>query len=228
MQRQEVKCPYCGSQIDSQNEKCSNCGEFFVEPNLSEFKLVSIPLYIAGESVLSAFGLPLFYSMIWIMLNYKNICNLAIQKDLRKFNILFLWFTIFVLLIAVLKFSFIFGYVVNIQSATNLIFGFTFLKFFVLIAVILDIFLAYRILRIIEKFTLRKYGSPVTHHEVGMIVFRTLYVIYYLDTYLIRVKDPAMRYCLNIDKSFKYFIFWAVILVLLYFLGLLSIPIIKF
>ena len=197
-----VECPYCGQQISNNDEKCPNCGEFFVEPNLSEYRLVSIPLFLAFESVLSAFGFPFFYSLIWILFNHNNICKMAIEKDLRKFKILFVWFCIFVLLTIIFK-------------------G------FVLVDVILEIFLAYRILRIIEKFTLKKYNSPVTHHEVGMLFFRTLYVIYYLDTYSIRVNDPNLRYCLNTDKLFKYAIILSGVLVLLYFLGLLSIPFLK-
>lgn len=197
-----VACPYCGQQIKYNDEKCYNCGEFFVEPNLSEFRLVSIPLFLAFESVLSVLGFPFFYSLIWILLNYNNICKIAIEKDSKKFKILFVWFCIFVLLTIIVK-------------------------VFMLIDVILEIFITYRILRIIEKFTLKKYNSPVTHHEVGMLFFRTLYVIYYLDTYSIRVHDPNLRYCMNTDNLFKYTIILFGVLLLLYFLGLISIPFLK-
>ena len=196
---EKVACPYCGELISNDIEQCPKCNEYFIEPNLSEFKLVSVPLYIACESVLSAFGFPFLYSIIWVLFNYKNICNIALPKDLKKFNSLIVVYCILVLLTIIFK-------------------------SFVLIDVVIEILLAYRILRIIEKFTLRKYNSPVTHHEIGMILFRILYIIYYIDTYLIRVKDPDLRYCLDIDKWFKYLIIWAVILVLLYFWGLLSIP----
>ncbi len=199
MDEKLVLCPYCGQQINNNDEKCPNCGEFFVEPNLSEFRLISIPLFLVFESILSSFGFPFFYSLIWILFNHNNICKIAIEKDLKKFKILFVWFCIFVLLTIIVK-------------------------VFVLIDVILEIFITYRILRIIEKFTLKKYNSPVTHHEVGMIFFRTLYLVYYIDTYLIRVKDPNLRYCLDIDKWFKYLIILAVILGLLYLWGMLSIP----
>ena len=125
--------------------------------------------------------------------------NIKVKEALKKFNGLISTFCVLVL------FTIIF-------------------KFFVLIDVVIEILLAYRILRIIEKFTLKKYNSPITHHEVGMIFFRTLYIIYYIDTYLTRVKDPNLRYCLDIDKWFKYFIILGVILGLLYFGGVLSIP----
>lgn len=199
MDEKIVPCPYCGQQINNNDEKCPNCGEFFVEPNLSELRLISIPLFLVFESILSSFGFPFCYSLIWILFNYNNICKIAIEKDLKKFKILFFWFCIFVLLTIIVK-------------------------VFVLIDVILEIFITYRILRIIEKFTLKKYNSPVTHHEVGMIFFRTLYLVYYIDTYFIRVKDPNLRYCLDIDKWFKYFIILAAILGLLYLWGMLNIP----
>lgn len=199
MDEKLVSCPYCGQQINNDDEKCSNCGEFFVEPNLSEFRLVSIPLFLVFESLFSAFGFPFLYSLIWILFNHNNICKIAIEKDLKKFKILFAWFCIFVLLTIIVK-------------------------VFMLIDVILEIFITYRILRIIEKFTLKKYNSPVTHHEVGMIFFRTLYIVYYIDTYLIRVKDPNLRYCLDIDRWFKYLIILVAILGVLFFAGTLSIP----
>ncbi len=199
MDEKLVSCPYCGQQINNDDEKCSNCGEFFVEPNLSEFRLVSIPLFLVFESLFSAFGFPFLYSLIWILFNHNNICKIAIEKDLKKFKILFAWFCIFVLLTIIVK-------------------------VFMLIDVILEIFITYRILRIIEKFTLKKYNSPLTHHEVGMIFFRTLYIVYYIDTYLIRVKDPNLRYCLDIDRWFKYLIILVAILGVLFFAGTLSIP----
>lgn len=199
MDEKLVSCPYCGQQINNDDEKCPNCGEFFVEPNLSEFRLASIPLFLVFESLFSALGFPFLYSLIWILFNHNNICKIAIEKDLKKFKILFAWFCIFVLLTIIVK-------------------------VFMLIDVILEIFITYRILRIIEKFTLKKYNSPVTHHEVGMIFFRTLYIVYYIDTYLIRVKDPNLRYCLDIDRWFKYLIILVAILGVLFFVGMLSIP----
>lgn len=203
MDNKLVECPYCGYKIGNEDEKCINCGEFFVEPNLAEFKLVSISMFLAFESVLSAFGFPFIYSMVWMLINYKNIVNISIEKDLKKFKLLFICFSIFVLLTIVFK-------------------------IFILADVILEILLTYRVLRIIEKFTLQKYGSPVTHHEIGMIFFRTLYIVYYLDTYLMRVKDPKMRYCLNINGWFKYIAIICIIAVLFYLIGVLSIPILRF
>ena len=201
-EEQKVACPYCNEQISNDIERCPKCGAYFTEPNLSEFKFVSIPLFIAGEVILSAFGLPFLYSLFWVLVNYKNIRNLAKPKDIKKFNTWAFTFCIFVLLTV-------------------------FFKFFVFAVIVVEILLAYRILRIIEKYTLNKYDSPVTHHEVGMLFFRTLYIVYYLDTYSVRVKDPNLRYCLDTEKWFNYLLIGVILLGLLYFLGLLSIPFIK-
>ncbi len=201
MENQKVACPYCGHKINNSIEKCPNCGEFFVEPAISGFKFVSIPSFLICETILNAFGLFFIYSLFWISSNFKNIRNIAIQRDLNKFNILFISFCIFVF------FSIIF-------------------KPLFLLVVIIEIMLSYRILRIIEKFTMKEYNSSVTHHEIGMLIFRTLYVVYYLDTYAMRVKDPNLRYCLDIEKWFKYAAIFAVVAMLLYGLSLIvSLPI---
>lgn len=202
MSEQLIECPYCGCKINNNTEKCPNCGEYFVEPCLKGFKLVSIPLFLSLEILLSAFGLPFLYSLTWIIINCKNICAIATAKDLKKFKSLFFCFCVAVLLTIIFK-------------------------VFILIDVILEILLVYRILRIIEKYTLKKYNSPITHHEIGMIFFRTLYLIYYIDTYLIRVNDPNMRYCLNIEKWLKYFVIFAIVILLLFLGGLISIPMLK-
>ena len=82
MNEKLVLCPYCGQQINNNDdEKCPNCGEFFVEPNLSEFRLISIPLFLVFESILSSFGFPFFYSLIWILFNHNN-------KKFLKFHLL--------------------------------------------------------------------------------------------------------------------------------------------
>ena len=198
MSNQEVPCPYCGHQISNDDEKCPNCGEFFVEPNLSEFRFVSIPLYLTCDCLFWAFRFPFLCPLIWISCNCKNIINIAREKDVKKFKIIFFWFFLFVLLTV-------------------------FLKQFILISLILERFLVYRVLRIIEKFTFKKYNSPITHHTTGMLIFGTLYFVYYLDTYLMRVKDPNLRYCLDIDMWFKYSLILVALFCGLYVAGFISI-----
>ena len=212
MDKREVACPYCGFQIHNDDERCPRCKEFFVEPNLSEFKLVSIPLYLVSEIVLSVLGLPLLYTVIWYTINYKNICNIAIPLYLKKFKILFIGFLLFICII----------YAISILMPT------IFIPMVGLIGFILEIFLTYRVIRIIEEYTLKKYDSPITHHDVGLVFFRTLYLICFLDTYLIRVKDPNRRYCLDTDKWFIYSAILLVLGVMLFGLSLVGANILKF
>ncbi|MEE3349559.1 MAG: hypothetical protein VZR09_05920 [Candidatus Gastranaerophilaceae bacterium] len=198
----QVNCPYCGTVIDNSVEFCPNCKEWFTVPALKMFKYVSVTLYIIMTALCEAFGLRFVYSLIWGALNFRGFLKISNEKDIQKFKILFCLFTISICL----TFAF---------------------KFFIISDIILEILLSYRMLRIIEKYTLKKYNSPVTHHEVGMILFRTLYVIYYMDTYEQRVKDPDMRYCWNAEKWIKYFIILFIILIILYLIGFISIPLIN-
>ena len=198
----QVNCPYCGALINNNVEFCPNCKEWFCVPELSGFKYISISGFLIFAVLCEAFKLPLIYSLVWIALNFNYFVKLAIPKDLKKFKILFILFVVSV-------------------------FGLFLTKFFAIVAIVFEMLICHRMLRIIEKYTLKKYGSPISHHEIGMLLFRTLYVIYYIDTYAQRVKDPSMRYCLNIDKWIKYIAIISVIVIILYMVGFLTIPFIK-
>ena len=198
-EEKKVACPYCGNMINNDADICPGCGELFSEPNLSGFKFVSVPMFLVFETLLCSFGLYFFYSLYWVCSNYKNIKELASEKDLKKFQKLLLIFLI-------------------------LVFFSLFRKLSLIPALIAEMFLSYRMLRIIEKYTLHKYNSPITHHEAGMLLFRTLYVVYFLDTYNIRVRNPYMRYCIETEQCFKYSIIIFLLLFALYAIGLLSLP----
>lgn len=179
IEEKKTNCPYCGNEIYNNVEQCPNCKEWFIEPHLEGFNLISIPLNVAFMTIFSAVGMFHVYSLLWILFNTKAFLKIALPKDVKKFKILLFLFTISVLLTVISK-------------------------IFITIDVALSIFLSYRMLRIIEKYTLKKYNSPVTHHELGMIFFRILYVVYYIDTYQQRVYDPKQRYCLEKRKWFEY------------------------
>ncbi len=199
----QVNCPYCDTMIDNTAERCPNCKEWFVIPSLKNFKCVSVPVYLIAAALCEAFGLRFVYGLLWGAINFNGFLKISNEKDIKKFKVLFCLFTISICL------SFAF-------------------KICLISDIVLEILLSYRMLRIIEKYTLKKYNSPVTHHEVGMIFFRTLYVIYYIDTYAQRVKDPNMRYCWNAEKWIKYFVILFIILTVLYMIGFISIPFINF
>ena len=198
----QVNCPYCGAVIDNSAELCPNCKEWFTVPALKMFKYASVTLYIINTTLCEAFGLRFVYSLIWGALNFRGFLKISNEKDIQKFKILFCLFTISICL----TFAF---------------------KIFIITDLILEILLSYRMLRIIEKYTLKKYNAPVTHHEFGMVIFRILYVIYYIDTYEQRVKDPDMRYCWNAEKWIKYSVILFLVLIILYLIGFISIPFIN-
>jgi len=186
MEEKKVKCPYCETEIDNNIERCPHCKEWFVEPHLEGFNLISIPLNIAFMTVFGAVGMFYIYSLIWVFFNTKAIINIAIPKDVKKFKVLLVLACISVFLTLISK-------------------------YFVALDVAIFICLSYRILRIIEKYTLKKYNSPVTHHELGMLFFRILYVVYYIDTYKQRVYDPKQRYCLEKRRWFEYLVLCVVL-----------------
>ena len=182
IEKKLTQCPYCGCEINNNAEKCPNCNEWFVEPHIEGFKIISIPIFLAVSALFQAAGLCyMFCSLLWVLINIKVFFNLAINKDSKKLKMLL---TLFVIALVLTLYS----------------------KRFYSVCIIVNILLSYRLLRIIEKYTLKKYKSPITHHELGMIFFRILYVIYYLDTYKQRVYDPNHRYCLEAKKWFEYFI----------------------
>lgn len=190
IEEKKVNCPYCGAEIDNSVERCPNCKEWFVEPHLEGFNLISIPLNVAFMTVFGAVGMFYIYSLIWVFFNTKAFLNIAVPKDAKKFKIL-------------------------LAAAVILVFLTLISKYFIALDVAVFILLSYRMLRIIEKYTLKKYNSPVTHHELGMLFFRVLYVIYYIDTYKQRVYDPMQRYCLEKRKWFEYLVLCIVLSFLL-------------
>ena len=190
-----VECPYCGYKIHNNVERCKNCKEWFVEPNLDVFKVISLPFFVIFSTSIFYSNFWFYYGCVlfWTLKNYKNFKNIATTNDLKKFKILL----------------------------TLLIISTIFLLKPFMIAI--EIFLSYRMLRIIEKFSYSKYGSPITHHELGMLFFRTLYVVYFIDTFAQRVKDPELRYCLEPSKWIKYSIIFLISLILfLYLIGFMN------
>ena len=194
----KIACPYCGFEISNNVEFCPNCKELFTEPDIKGFKFVSIGNFIVFAILFAACGFYYLYPAIWTLLNYKTFKQIANPKDYKKFMMLFIPFFILALV--------------------------PFVKLLGLICITLEIALCYRMLRIIEKHTVVKYDSPVTHHEIGMIFFRMLYVVYYLDTYAQRVHDPLLRHCLDWKKWINYSILIFILFSLLYFAGVLSVP----
>ena len=167
---EKVKCPYCGNEIYNDVEQCEYCKEFFKEPEIKGIKLISLGQFIVLSCL--TFGL---YSFIWLGLNYKPIINISNSRDRKKLQRLIL------IGISVCLLSGLFcNYVITI-----------------ILAKILLLSISYRVLRIIEKYSLIKYDSAIVHNEIGWFFFDLLYVVYFLGTYSERVHTPGMRWCMN-------------------------------
>ncbi len=167
---EKVKCPYCGNEIYNDVEQCEYCKEFFKEPEIKGIKLISLGQFIVLSCL--TFGL---YSFIWLGLNYKPIINISNSRDRKKLQRLIL------IGISVCLLSGLFcNYVITI-----------------ILAKILLLSISYRVLRIIEKYSLIKYDSAIVHNEIGWFFFDILYVVYFLGTYPERVHTPGMRWCMN-------------------------------
>lgn len=184
---EKVKCPYCSNEIENNIEQCPFCKEYFTDPQVKNVKMVSIAQYIVFDIL--TIGL---YSIFWVLLNYKAINELASERDKFKLKTIlgFLLVSVVIFFINILLF--------NIIS-----------KFILL-------FMSYRILRVIEKYSVTKYNSAVTHSEMGWLFFDVLYVVYFLDTYKERVYDPELRYHLETGSWFKYILMIAGIVLALW------------
>ncbi|MBR1618113.1 zinc ribbon domain-containing protein [bacterium] len=220
---EQIKCPYCGANIPQNSKQCPNCREWFCEPKLA-LRFVSVPLYISASILLLFMVLPfaliclmplyrtypniailifalLFvifnFDIFWITFNFKNIVDISSEKDKKKFTLLFLFFVLTLFIIG------LFGI---LKGVTLVLF------------LIANIALSYRILRIFEKHSKRKYDVNITHHEFGMILFRILYVIYFAETFSQRVYNPDLRYCLELKNWIKY----AILIILIVFFVFLT------
>ena len=167
---EKVNCPYCGNEIYNDAEQCEYCKEFFKEPEIKGIKLTSLGQFIVLSCL--TFGL---YSFIWLWCNYMPVINISNSRDRKKLNRLIL-----------------IGIPVCVLSAVFL----NYITAAVLTKIIL-LSVSYRILRIIEKYSLIKYGAAIVHNEIGWFCFDILYVVYFLGTYPERVHTPGMRWCMN-------------------------------
>ncbi len=187
----KVKCPYCGNEIYNDVEQCEYCKEFFKEPEIKGIKYTSLGAFIVFSCL--TFGL---YSIVWLLINYKPINNISNSRDRKKFRKLLS-----------------FGIPLCVLSSFFINYAFS----LILIKILL-LALSYRILRIIEKYSLIKYGSAIVHNEIGWFCFDILYVVYFLGTYSERVHSPGMRWCMNTKNWIIYsliFIICATLVVLI-------------
>lgn len=186
----KVNCPYCGAEIENSAEQCPSCGEFFVEPHIKNIKFPSIGQYIVFNIL--TVGL---YSLFWIIMNYNAFSAISQGKDLTKLRNIFI--------LTVLSFC--------LAALHPIVFAVT--------AKVMYLMLSYRILRIIEKYSYKKYNSAVTHSEAGWFFFDILYVVYFLDTYQERIHDPQMRNHMEVKNWLKYILILIAVVLVIFFIN---------
>lgn len=171
-----VKCPFCDFNVDNDVEICPKCKSWFVEPYLPNMKFVEFRSFIA----LSILSLG-FFNLFWFFINKKAIVNLIIKpSDKIKFERLLL-----ALFVSILIY-----------------FSVLFLPLVLPIIFILNIALTYRVLRIIQKFTKKKYNVCLDINPYYVFFFNLLYLVHFIDTYTDRVINEHEYYNFKTPKGF--------------------------
>ncbi len=180
----KVKCPYCGVEIENNIAKCPNCGEYFVERTLP-VKIDSLGQFIVFSVITCG-----VYPLVWLFFNLPKFDLMAVTgKDRLKLIIpIFLVTILFVpITTAIIFLTYYLGH--NMQSfmvLSYVISGYVLVPI-ICAGIILYYIIAYRMLRIIEKYTYKEYGVYLHHNDVCWVLFGFLYVLYYIYTYNRRV-----------------------------------------
>lgn len=165
---EEIKCPFCENNINVDAEECPTCGALFKEPELPNLKFKEFRIFLALDVL--TFG---FFASLWFFINYRAI-NFFVntEKDTLKFK----WL-IALLLISLFADVYYFG----ANEILSSFFGI--LQYGILIG------LTYRVLRIIQKYTVQKYGVTLDFNPYYVFFFSVLYLVHFIDTYTDRVNN---------------------------------------
>lgn len=167
---EKVNCPFCNNLIDNDAYKCPNCDAIFKTPELPFVKFQDFRAFLALEVL--TFGL---FGVFWFFINGRAINKLAGNiKDNIKLN----WLVL--LLLSVLC-SYIF-YLFKFQTGYML-------SILVFVSILVFIALTHRVIRIIQKYTLRVYGVEIEYNPYYIAIFNILYLIHFIDTYQDRVNQ---------------------------------------
>ncbi len=177
---EQVKCPFCENFVDSDAERCSMCGAFFTEPQLKEIKFKDFGIFLALQ--LLTFGL---FAILWFFINFRAINNLTVnERDSLKFK----W-------LAVLLGISLLAYISYILS--DIEFSHHMACVVLLIQHLIGIALSYRTLKIIQRYTLKKYGENLDLNPYYIIIFSVLYMSHFIDTYPKRVMNSHAYFSLK-------------------------------
>lgn len=162
-----INCPFCDTKIEANILKCPVCGALFREPELPNIKFKELGPFVAIDILTLG-----FFSTFWFFINGKAVNSLVSKpKDGLKLN----WL---VLLLALNGGFYLFFF--NNNPLWALICS--------ALQVVIYIALTYRVLRIIQKYTLEIYDSKLETNPFYIIFFNIFYLIHFLDTYKARVE----------------------------------------
>ena len=164
---EKINCPFCGNIVETAAYRCPVCNSLFAEPELN-LRFKEFAPFIALEVL--TFGL---FGTIWFFINAKPLTLMAKgAKDRLKFNwlviLLMLNFTAYVIFIC--KYS-----MIHIASIM------------VIVQIIINMLLTYRVIRIIQKHTQQTYDVLIEYNPFYIVIFNILYLIHFIDTYKARV-----------------------------------------
>ena len=167
---ERINCPFCNNEIDSDIVRCPFCNAIFKEPNMNEIKFQEVGPFVVLDNL--TLGL---FSIIWFFINGKAINSITEnKKDAIKLN----WLCLLLVINAI-----------ALISNPVLIFISRIIQCLIYIA------LAYRVIRIIQKYTLKNYGVCIEYDKLYMVIFNIFYLVFFIDTYKDRVEKS--RVCIN-------------------------------
>ena len=196
---EKVNCPFCGNIVESNAKKCDSCGSLFADPELPGIKFQEFATFIA--LMVLTFGL---FGIFWIIINAKAINNLVTNsKDHIKFNSLI---TISIIDIGAYIFS------LAKYQTSNLVF-----PFLTIIQCLIFIAISYRVIKIIQRYTIKMYDVKIEFNPYYIAFFNILYLIHYVDTYSNRVlqvheyfnaKSPQIIFLIILILIIQFVICW--------------------
>ena len=161
---EKVNCPFCGNIVEADSYKCISCGSLFEDPELPNIKFKEFGSFFA--LLVLTFGL---FGIFWILVNINAINQLAVNtKDKFKLNVL--------ILISILDVGLYMFCLTNHQTI-NLV------PILTVIQCVLFMAITYRVLRIIQKYTQKRYDVNIEYNPYYIFIFNILYLIHFIDTY---------------------------------------------
>lgn len=189
--QENIICPFCNNSLTGEEIKCPSCGALFKEPELKEIKFKEVvPFGIIDILTLG------FFSTIWFFINFKSINNLiGSNKECLKFS----W------LMFLLASNGIF-YLMCLFNKPSMLVIFSVIQCLIYIA------LTYRVLRIIQKYTLSTYETTLEYNPYYLFLFNIIYLVHFIETYTDRVFHTHEFFNIRTVQSIMLFIIFLILI----------------